>query len=240
MFDLDFQKGYKKSEFKTHFKKTKNDLEKYNMTSAVVEYENLITTSFTDANKSGLRGGVVPRWKRKQMQASKQQVENSCSANSNNALSIGDSSSSNREPLGLHNSTSAGYCVGGDRFIPNRAAMNMDKCSHSLRSESSDDLSSLDADSATENEEYRSMLSSKILGMDDSSGPSSHRILSFKDKAPAPKGDTVNNLKVLYSSASSSSRRSKTGKIVSRSIPSEPRRILDAPHMLDEFYVNLL
>ncbi len=210
------------------------------MTSAVVEYENLITTSFTDANNSGLRGGVVPRWKRKQMQASKQQVENSCSANSNNALSIGDSSSSNREPLGLHNSSSAGYCVGGDRFIPNRAAMNMDKCSHSLRSDSSDDLCSLDSDPATENEEYRSMLSSKILGMDDSSGPSSHRILSFKDKAPAPKGDTVNNLKVLYSSASSSSRKSKTGKIVSRSIPSEPRRILDAPDMLDEFYVNLL
>ena len=93
-------------------------------------------------------------------------MENSCSNNSNNALSIQDSSSSNREPLGEHNNTSVLYCVGGDRFIPNRAAMNMDKCSHSLRSGSSDDLSSLDADSATVNEEYRSMISSIIMEMD--------------------------------------------------------------------------
>ena len=51
---------------------------------------------------------------------------------------------------------------------------------------------------------------------------------------------TVNNLKVLYSSASSLTRRSKTGKIVSWSIHSESSRILDALDMLDEFYVNLL
>ena len=100
------------------------------MTSTVVDYENLITTSFTDANSCGLHGGVVPRWKRKQMQASMQQAENLGSTE----VSIGEGSVSSstadvRQPLGSHNS-STGYYLGGDRFIPNRAAMDMDKCSH--------------------------------------------------------------------------------------------------------------
>ena len=67
------------------------------------------------------------------------------------------------------------------------------------------------------------------------------RILSFKDKAPAPKGDTVNNLKVLYSnSACAGSRSLGNTKSTTRSIPSAPSRILDAPDLLDDYYLNLL
>jgi len=131
------------------------------------------------------------------------------------------------QPLGAH-STSGSGC----RFIPNRAAMDLEKSAHSLRrSVSSDDESSVDSS----DEERKANLSSEILGSDDST---SHRILSFKEKAPAPKGDTVNNLKVLYSSSGQSS--SQSSKLVNRSIPSAPSRILDAPDLLDDYYVNLL
>ena len=83
-------------------------------------------------------------------------------------------------------------------------------------------------------------MSSELLGLgeDSSQSSASHRILSFKDKAPAPKGNTVNNLKVLYSA--SASAKDTSSKIVSRVVPSAPSRILDAPDLLDDYYINLL
>ena len=86
---------------------------------------------------------------------------------------------------------------GGCRFIPNRAAIDIEKSAHSLRSSDTESCSSSD-------DEYRATLNSEILGNDDSS---SHRILSFKEKAPAPKGDTVNNRKVIYSAKGFSLKR---------------------------------
>lgn len=129
-----------------------------------------------------------------------------------------------RQPLGAHN------VQGGDRFIPNRATMDMERSSHHLCNRSYDeDDCSVDSD----NSEYRSALGSS-LGMDD--GESS-RILSFKDKAPTPKGDTVNNLKVLYSSKS---HKPAAAKSLSRHIPSAPSRVLDAPDLMDDYYLNLI
>jgi len=75
-----------------------------------------------------------------------------------------------------------------------------------------------------------------LLGIDDSKS----RILSFADKAPAPKGDTVNNLQVLYSASTTSRKNKSSTKLVSRHIPSAPTRILDAPDLLDDYYLNLL
>jgi cell division cycle protein 20 (cofactor of APC complex) len=186
------------------------------MTSTVVDYENLISTSFSDANSARTTSGVMPRWKRKQLEAAMSQAENVPNRSSNL-----EGSSELKQPLGQS---------GGCRFIPNRAAMDIEKSAHSLRSSDTESCSSSD-------DEYRATLNSEILGNDDSS---SHRILSFKEKAPAPKGDTVNNLKVLYSANGFSSKSSKSSKLINRSIPSAPSRILDAPDMLDDYYVNLL
>ena len=199
------------------------------MTSTVVDYENLITTSFSDANSKRPSSGVMPRWKRKQLEAAMSQAENvSNNARSSAHGNLKDGSSELKQPLGNNNSMNPS---GGDRFIPNRAAMDLEKSAHSLRSSS-------DTDSVnSSDDEYRTTLSSEILGHDDSS---SHRILSFKEKAPAPKGDTVNNLKVLYSASGYSSKSTKSSKLINRSIPSAPSRILDAPDMLDDYYVNLL
>lgn len=85
---------------------------------------------------------------------------------------------------------------------------------------------------ASDMTEYKS----SVLGIDDSKS----RILSFADKAPAPKGDTVNNLQVLYSASTTSRKNKSSTKLVSRHIPSAPTRILDAPDLLDDYYLNLL
>lgn len=191
------------------------------MTSSVVDYENLITTSFSDANNARPATGVLPRWKRKQMEQSMSQNEN-----------IGNTqiSSTKTDSKASASQISASGC----RFIPNRAAMDIERCSHSFRSSSD----SLDESSLTSDDEAKAAhLSNEILGTDETT---SHRILSFKDKAPAPKGDTVNNLKVLYSATGYTSKNSNASKLTNRVIPSAPARILDAPDLLDDYYVNLL
>jgi cell division cycle 20, cofactor of APC complex len=92
---------------------------------------------------------------------------------------------------------------------------------------------------------YNSNLSSAFFGVEDLSNS---RILSYQDKAPAPIGDTVNNLAILYSAASSCKVRNGNGgasssggsHLVARHISSEPSRVLDAPDLLDDYYLNLV
>jgi len=204
------------------------------MTSSVVEYENLLTSSFTDANTS-IRSAVRPRWERKQMQAAQGSISIKRTLSSTSA----DLDEDNRETIG----------GSGDRFIPNRATMDMQKAAYTIRSSFSNDddcpegattdgsssEGSVDCDHKSE---YKSVLSSAILGIDSESDTGS-RILAFKEKAPAPKGDTVNNLKVLYS-VGGGRPMTKSSKSVSRHIPSAPSRILDAPDLLDDYYLNLI
>lgn len=191
------------------------------MTSNVVDFEDILNNGFSDANSS-ITGGVRARWERK-----KEQEERS----SNNG------GGGSKPPSSL-----------SDRFIPNRAAMDMEKSSHAILSsavvsDSESDACDGEASDADEEHTMNSVASdmseykTSLLGID---GDSKSRILSFADKAPAPKGDTVNNLQVLYS-ASTTSRKSKSStKLVSRHIPSAPSRILDAPDLLDDYYLNLL
>jgi cell division cycle protein 20 (cofactor of APC complex) len=200
------------------------------MTRSVVDYEYLMNTSFSDTNKS-VRSNVRPRWERKRQQMG-----------------------SSRAPLSSYNQ-------GGDRFIPNRAGMNMELSKHMLREtgEENDGESSpcdhepeqaSDSNSNTANlpnnqkvvsdankEEYASRLSTALLGVDDKAN---NRIMSFQEKAPAPKGDTVNNLNVLYSASGAATQKKTNTKLVSRQISSAPSRVLDAPDLMDDYYVNLL
>lgn len=202
------------------------------MTRSVVDYEYLMNTSFSDTNKS-VRSNVRPRWERKQG---------------------GQQSSSSRAPLASQNQ------IGGDRFIPNRAGMNMELSKHMLRENGEENSDSsgprpVDPDapegtadtngmpknqkvvSDSNKEEYESRLSAALLGVEDKAN---NRIMSFKEKAPAPKGDTVNNLNVLYSASASAKHKKSNTKLVSRQIPSAPSRVLDAPDLMDDYYLNLL
>ena len=148
-----------------------------------------------------------------------------------------------RRPLGNNNgsSTSGGNNNNssssssmGDRFIPNRSKMNTD-------------LAEMNGDS--EGDEYKTALSEALMGGNGgsaasgtSTGPDRTRVLAFGEKAPAPKADVINNLNVLYSTSLSAGDRKKGGnsKLVTRQIASAPSRILDAPGMMDDYYLNLL
>ena len=197
------------------------------MTSNVVDFEDILTNGFSDANTS-IRSGVRARWERKKHESS------------DNLVVDREGSSSSVTAVDDRKSTLS------DRFIPNRAAMDMEKSSHAILSHESSSSSFGDRDAAevSEDEELTmnsvtsdlSEYKSSVLGIDDSNS----RILSFADKAPAPKGDTVNNLDVLYSASTTSRKNKSSTKLVSRHIPSAPTRILDAPDLLDDYYLNLL
>jgi cell division cycle protein 20 (cofactor of APC complex) len=77
----------------------------------------------------------------------------------------------------------------------------------------------------------------KLLDSSTSSAAAGTRVLAFKNKAPAPKDEYQNSLKVLYSQSNG-----KKGDVVkpTRHISSTPVRILDAPDLLDDYYLNLL
>ena len=157
------------------------------MTSSVVDYENLMVNSCSDANTT-VRSKVRPRWERKQqkMQRSAKKAMRTISITENN---------NNHNNISRDNSIER--VNGADRYISNRATLDIDKSCHFLRStscgESFDSGSSNPAscDSSTASTEsgssmYKSALRSTLLGIDDNK---SHRVLSFKEKAPAPKGD---------------------------------------------------
>ena len=106
-----------------------------------------------------------------------------------------------------------------DRFIPNRSAMekndeNFDRVDTSCDS----------SDSAK-------------LFMANQSETNGSRVLAFKNKAPEVMEGYQNSMKVLYSA-----QPSKKGEVVkpTRHIASAPIRVLDAPDMLDDYYLNLL
>ncbi|OSX75027.1 hypothetical protein BU14_0258s0032 [Porphyra umbilicalis] len=70
-----------------------------------------------------------------------------------------------------------------------------------------------------------------------SAAAAASKILAFKGKAPAPRDGYVNSTRVLYSAAAGPgvSRRRAF-----RAVPSAPTKVLDAPEMLDDYYLNLL
>lgn len=64
-----------------------------------------------------------------------------------------------------------------------------------------------------------------------------HRILAFKNKAPAPpSGYDASHLSALYNNNSGPGVSRKAF----RHVPQAPDRILDAPDMVDDYYLNLL
>ena len=62
----------------------------------------------------------------------------------------------------------------------------------------------------------------------------SHKILAFKSKAPVPEAHN-NHLRVLYSQNETSAPKKAV-----RQIPSAPEKVLDAPELPDDYYLNVL
>ncbi|MBN9280718.1 MAG: hypothetical protein J0H37_00305 [Hyphomicrobium denitrificans] len=64
------------------------------------------------------------------------------------------------------------------------------------------------------------------------------KILAFKNKAPEGRNGNHNPHRVLFSAASS--RREVESDSRRRAIPSAPVRVLDAPQIADDYYLNVL
>eukprot|EP01039_Chlorochromonas_danica_P008878 gene8876-9791_t len=117
-----------------------------------------------------------------------------------------------------------------DRYIPNRSGMEYD-LSH---------MNSLMVDENMEKNLNEISDHSKLLSSNldrcDGTGAAGARVLAFKSKAPAPAEGYQSSLRVLYSAAGPKKEVAKP----TRQIASAPYRVLDAPDMLDDYYLNLL
>ena len=126
--------------------------------------------------------------------------------------------------------TTCSRCVllQGDRFIPNRAAMNVEACQFNVAGESS--WSEQEMVSSPKAEYQRSVQS---LLMGDAAGS---KILSFKSKAPVAADDCNSEMRVVYSQNKSDAGSKKSV----RHIAQTPDRVLDAPELRPDYYLNLV
>ncbi|XP_067000605.1 cell division cycle protein 20 homolog [Anabrus simplex] len=119
--------------------------------------------------------------------------------------------------------------TGGDRFIPVRSNMDFDLSHFKLNQQQQDVENELV--SPTQKEAQRAM-AENLHGGDINN----MRIMVFKNKAPAPPEDHQNTLKVVYTT----SKTPASVKSTNRYIPQTPDRILDAPDIIDDYYLNLI
>eukprot|EP00944_MAST-04C_sp_MAST-4C-sp1_P013041 g13041.t1 len=125
-----------------------------------------------------------------------------------------------------------------DRFIPNRSATNVDVGNFRLNDENHNESAKRESPNT---QGYKKNLKEQLLGEDGSESTKpdrASRILAFKNKAPAAPEEYQNKNRVLYSMNKSNMgmRRPKS----TRHIASAPERILDAPDLQDDYYLNLI
>ena len=119
----------------------------------------------------------------------------------------------------------------GDRFIPNRSAMDINVSNFELTRDR-ENPENADVNASPAKEEYKKELAANLFA-----GSSTNKVLAFSDKAPRPAEDHQNALRVLYSQ---NREAGLAPKKYTRHIPQAPERILDAPELLDDYYLNLL
>ncbi|KAF5278625.1 hypothetical protein FQA39_LY00667 [Lamprigera yunnana] len=115
---------------------------------------------------------------------------------------------------------------GGDRFIPTRSTTDFElgnfKLFHSTDEENLSPAS----------KEVQRVMSENLHGIDINN----QRILSYQVKAPAAPDGFQNPMRVIYTQTKTpASTKSNT-----RYIPNAPDRILDAPDIIDDYYLNLV
>jgi len=179
----------------------------------MINYENAISNSFSENAPQG-RSQIKARWERKRLQSSTFQ---------NSATPSKSKTPSKKEA--------------GDRFIPVRSGTRLDQ-KFGGASSSNGDKEESDDDETTDSKQNAAVYNSVLAATLDIDSDANSRILAFKEKAPVPK-QTSDSMKILYSQ-NASRKSSSSSKLISRHIPSAPTRILDAPDILDDYYLNLL
>jgi len=121
--------------------------------------------------------------------------------------------------------------VYGDRFIPNRDAMNKDIQMHNTYSENTAPSNMMNVEDGED--EFKSCLAKTLF---DGEVPNSSKILAFKNKAPKPSTAHQNQMSVLYTQ----NKNMKHVKKNVRSIASTAEKVLDAPEVVDDYYLNIM
>ena len=174
---------------------------------------------------------TIPRWQRKALQG----------------VAAPQAAPPSPAGCGARRQSAAGACgrtPTGDRFIPNRAASSTLEAA--CAKATVEGALAGDAEGAT----FHSALAASLLpaagdvssSCDSSSeNLSNSRVLAFRAKAPsAAEGAAAGaHLAALYTHAGSGA--GGAGKVKSyRHVPSAPERILDAPALVDDYYLKLL
>ena len=165
----------------------------------------------------------LPRWKRKQLAAQK----------SGTPTRRGGSTPGSKKKRSTP--------FKGDRFIPQRNAMDFDLAHHNLTASGEDceneQIGASSSPSTHGEQEFDKTLKAGMLngGQDESS---TSRVLAFRNKAPKPDESYHNALKAVYTQ--NKGKGPKSGKLLNRVVADQPTRILDAPDLMDDYYLNLI
>ncbi|CAM9332162.1 unnamed protein product, partial [Ascophyllum nodosum] len=142
----------------------------------------------------------------------------------------------------------------GDRFIAHRPSINFDLCNHMLvRGDNAENepQAGSDAPPPLHREFHQAMKNTLLSPMMAMRGTDfmckatnggargktmPPRLLSFSERPPPQEERFTNVLKVLHTMSNTTIARAS----VSRTISSTPLRILDAPDIVDDYYLNLI
>lgn len=136
-----------------------------------------------------------------------------------------------------HNVTSRrrrSAAASADRFVPSRATTNISNVSTYEVEKGASSQDMLEANASPAKEEYKKRLAAELFRGE----PSNNRVLNFCTEKPAERPTTGNDtLRMLYTLNRQSVKRTSWS---GRPIPQSPERILDAPELMDDYYLNLL
>ncbi|XP_035726610.1 cell division cycle protein 20 homolog [Vespa mandarinia] len=194
--------------------------------------------------------GPLPRWQKKCLEASN---SSNVSLNSSRKVMSGscmntttgksptkkyDSknkktpSKGNKKSPGRNVNTPASTPNGGDRFIPCRSTTNFDLGYYKIQQQQSDQDGDKGDNISPTKKEMQRLIGENLHGGDINN----MRVLSYQNKAPAPPEGYQNPLRVVYSQT----KTPASVKASTRYIPQTPDRILDAPEIIDDYYLNLI
>ncbi|CAM6111502.1 unnamed protein product [Calypogeia fissa] len=127
----------------------------------------------------------------------------------------------------------------GDRFIPIRSAMDLDIAHFNLSQDTKDNLKSKMEVASPLKEEYKRKLAQKLFH--DSEAMVNPKILAFKTRA-VPSSTMKHNYpaSVLHPIEDAPEAISLSPTKFYRRISPVPERVLDAPELVDDYYLNLL
>lgn len=116
----------------------------------------------------------------------------------------------------------------GDRFIVSRSATDFEAAHYQISKKQENVENTEDVDQIVKDK-------CQVMSETLCSNLNKTKILAFQTKAPAPPEGYQNAMKVVYSQT-----KTPMSTKSSRYIPHAPERILDAPDIVDDYYLNLV